>query len=276
MDAQAQTRANLLQMALQRFSGVMPNAAILAPPQVGMGGRGPIQTADLQPPMTTDPRVMGRSMQQIPPEVQGIMNLPQPFTPGMQNVMDRVTGMNVAYDVRDQLGNALRTGMGNPDSGFMGTDQSGMGGDTTGQSPSSSRTRSRTSEPSATSTKPKAKASGAGASSGSEASGSKGGFETASSKAGSESAGGKGGADNALSMLRKQRSGGMWDTLGTGVSLVQRSLAPEKGGLKSRTEYDRLLRGSDNFKKLDSNDQQRVRQAFAQWMDEQTLFKGKA
>jgi hypothetical protein len=57
---------------------------------------------------------------------------------------------------------------------------------------------------------------------------------------------------------------------------VQRSLAPEKGGLKSRTEYDRLLRGSDNFKKLDGNDQQRVRQAFAQWMDEQTLFKGKA
>lgn len=232
MDPQTQTRANLLQMALRSMAGgldgMMPRAAILSPPQVGMGGRGPIQTADLQPPMTTDPRAMGRSMQQIPPEVQGIMNLPQPFTPGMQNVMDRVTGMNVAYDVRDQLGNALRTGMGNA---------------------------------------PKAKPSGAGA---------KGGSEAAGSKAGSESAGRQGGEDNALSMLRKQRSGGMWDTLGTGVSLVQRSLAPEKGGLKSRTEYDRLLRGSDNFKKLSGDDQQKVRQAFAQWMDEQSLFKGKA
>jgi hypothetical protein len=53
-------------------------------------------------------------------------------------------------------------------------------------------------------------------------------------------------------------------------------MKPEKGGLKSRTEYDRLLRGSDNFKKLDGNEQQRVRQAFAQWMNEQNIFKGKA
>ena len=271
MDAQAQTRANLLQMALQRMSGVMPNAAILAPPQPGfggqqgMGGRRPL--ADLQPPMTSEPANVYGYPEGLPPEVRGVMNATQPFSRGMQGQMNMVDNMNAAYDVRDQLGNALRTGMGNPDSGFMGTDQSGMGGDTTSPLPSSTRTRSRTSESSATSTKPKAKASGAGASGGSEAAGSKGG---------SESTGGKGGADNALSMLRKQRSGGMWDTLGTGVSLVQRSLAPEKGGLKSRTEYDRLLRGSDNFKKLDSNDQQRVRQAFAQWMDEQTLFKGKA
>ena len=262
MDAQAQTRANLLQMALQRMSGVMPNAAILAPPQPGfggqqgMGGRRPL--ADLQPPMTSEPANVYGYPDGLPPEVRGVMNATQPFSRGMQGQMNMVDNMNAAYDVRDQLGNALRTGMGNPDSGFMGTDQSGIGGDTTSPSPSSTRTRSRTSESSATSTKPKAKASGAEASDG------------------SESAGGKGGADNALSMLRKQRSGGMWATLGTGVSLVQRSLAPEKGGLKSRTEYDRLLRGSDNFKKLDGDDQQKVRQAFAQWMDEQTLFKGKA
>jgi hypothetical protein len=80
----------------------------------------------------------------------------------------------------------------------------------------------------------------------------------------------------ALSYFRKNKSSAGWDALGTAVSLVQQSLKPEKGGLKSRAEYDRLLRGSDNFKKLDGNEQQRVRQAFAQWMNEQTIFKGKA
>jgi hypothetical protein len=80
----------------------------------------------------------------------------------------------------------------------------------------------------------------------------------------------------ALSYFRKNKTSPGWDALGTAVSLVQTSLTPEKGGLKSRTEYDRLLRGSDNFKKLDGNEQQRVRQAFAQWMNEQTVFKGKA
>ncbi len=80
----------------------------------------------------------------------------------------------------------------------------------------------------------------------------------------------------ALSYFRKNKQSGGWNALGTGVSLVQQSMKPEKGGLKSRTEYDRLLRGSDNFKKLDGNEQQRVRQAFAQWMNEQTIFKGKA
>lgn len=80
----------------------------------------------------------------------------------------------------------------------------------------------------------------------------------------------------ALSYFRKNKSSAGWDALGTAVSLVQRSLSPDKGGLKSRAEYDRLLRGSDNFKKLDGDEQQRVRQAFAQWMNEQTIFKGKA
>lgn len=80
----------------------------------------------------------------------------------------------------------------------------------------------------------------------------------------------------ALSYFRKNKQSGGWNALGTGVSLVQQSMKPEKGGLKSRTEYDRLLRGSDNFKKLDGNEQQRVRQAFAQWMNEQNIFKGKA
>lgn len=80
----------------------------------------------------------------------------------------------------------------------------------------------------------------------------------------------------ALSYFRKNKSSAGWNALGTAVSLVQRSLSPDKGGLKSRAEYDRLLRGSDNFKKLDGDEQQRVRQAFAQWMNEQTIFKGKA
>lgn len=80
----------------------------------------------------------------------------------------------------------------------------------------------------------------------------------------------------ALDYFRKNKSSAGWDALGTAVSLVQSSLKPEKGGLKSRAEYDRLLRGSDNFKKLDGDEQQRVRQAFAQWMNEQTVFKGKA
>jgi hypothetical protein len=80
----------------------------------------------------------------------------------------------------------------------------------------------------------------------------------------------------ALSYFRKNKTSAGWDALGTGVSLVQQSMKPEKGGLKSRAEYDRLLRGSDNFKKLEGNEQQRVRQAFAQWMNEQTIFKGKA
>ena len=80
----------------------------------------------------------------------------------------------------------------------------------------------------------------------------------------------------ALSYFRKNKTSAGWDALGTAVSLVQRSLSPDKGGQKSRTEYDRLLRGSDNFKKLDGNEQQRVRQAFAQWMNEQTVFRGKA
>jgi hypothetical protein len=80
----------------------------------------------------------------------------------------------------------------------------------------------------------------------------------------------------ALSYFRKNKTSPGWDALGTAVSLVQTSLTPEKGGLKSRAEYDRLLRGSDNFKKLEGNEQQRVRQAFAQWMNEQTIFKGKA
>jgi hypothetical protein len=80
----------------------------------------------------------------------------------------------------------------------------------------------------------------------------------------------------ALSYFRKNKTSAGWDALGTGVSLVQQSMKPEKGGLKSRTEYDRLLRGSDNFKKLEGNEQQRVRQAFAQWMNEQNIFKGKA
>jgi hypothetical protein len=80
----------------------------------------------------------------------------------------------------------------------------------------------------------------------------------------------------ALSYFRKNKTSAGWDALGTGVSLVQQSMKPEKGGLNSRAEYDRLLRGSDNFKKLEGNEQQRVRQAFAQWMNEQTIFKGKA
>jgi hypothetical protein len=281
MDAQAQTRANLLQMALQRISGVMPNAPILAPPQYGMGGQqgmgGRRPLADLQPPMTSDPANVYGYPEGLPPEMRGVMNATQPFSRGMQGQMNMVDNMNAAYDVRDQLGSALRNNMAvAPSYGDMGTDESGMGGDATSSSSPTTRTRSRTSESSSTSTKPKAKASGASASGSSQTAGSKSGSEASGSKGGSESDGGKGGADNALSMLRKQRSGGMWDTLGTGVSLVQRSLAPEKGGLKSRTEYDRLLRGSDNFKKLDGDDQQRVRQAFAQWMDEQTLFKGKA
>jgi len=247
-------------MALQQLSGGRGDTGILAAPQASFGGQpgaddGRLLTQPLMPPRTRNvPNVYGYP-EGLPPEIRGVMNATQPFSREMQGRMNMVDNMNNAYQVQDLLAERLRNGMGQtaPSYGDMGTGEDGMGGDTTSSS--------------SPSTRPKAKASGAGASSGSEKAG---------SKDGSESAGGKGGADNALSMLRKQRSGGMWNTLGTGVSLVQRSLAPEKGGLKSRTEYDRLLRGSDNFKKLDGDDQQRVRQAFSQWMDEQTLFKGKA
>lgn len=261
MDPQTQTRANLLQLALQRLSSGMPNAAILSPPQVSMGGRAPL--ADLQPPQTSAPANVYGYPEGLPPEIRGVYNATQPFSRGMQGQMNMVDNMNAAYDVRDQLGNALRSGMGgSPSYGDMGADQSGVGGGVTSPSSPSTATRSRASESSTSSSKPKAKPSGAS--------------ESGTKAAGSEADSSKGGADNALSMLRKQRSGGMWDTLGTGVSLVQRSLQPEKGGLKSRSEYDRLLRGSDNYKKLSGDDQQRVRQAFSQWMNEQTIFKGKA
>jgi cytoskeletal protein RodZ len=194
------------------------------------------------------------------------MNVTQPFSRGMQGQMNMVDNMNTAYNVRDQLGDALRNNMAvtqvrqsNPD--VTTPDAVVRSKDTPSKvSPTQSSSKPSPKTPTQSFGKP----TPLGVSSSPQ----QNKMSVPISKV--EPSG------DALSYFRKNKQSGGWNALGTGVSLVQQSMKPEKGGLKSRTEYDRLLRGSDNFKKLDGNEQQRVRQAFAQWMNEQTIFKGKA
>lgn len=243
-------------------------------------------------PQSTQPRTQQqdrpsgtqRATPQVEPQVsqmnaQDLLALPQPFTPGMQNVMDRVTGMNIAYDVQDLLGNRLRAGMGN--SPTRSTAQPSVGATapatrgTSPRQPTQAQGNARTVAPTQTQSKSSAVAEGkpTGPQSAKSAPKQEGNQPTAQKPTPVEKAEPSG---EALAYYRKNKSSAGWDALGTAVSLVQRSLSPDKGGLKSRAEYDRLLRGSENFKKLDGDEQQRVRQAFAQWMNEQTIFKGKA
>lgn len=243
-------------------------------------------------PQSTQPRTQqqGRlsGTQQATPQVepqssqmnaQDLLALPQPFTPGMQNVIDRVTGMNIGYDVQDLLGNRLRAGMGNSPTRSSALPSVGATSPTTRvtspRQPTQSQGNVRAVAPTQTQGKASAVAEGksTGPQSAKSAPKQEGSQPTAQKQTPVEKAEPSG---EALAYYRKNKSSAGWDALGTAVSLVQRSLSPDKGGLKSRAEYDRLLRGSDNFKKLDGDEQQRVRQAFAQWMNEQTIFKGKA
>lgn len=332
-------------------------------------------------PQSTQPRTQQqgrpsgsqRATPQVEPQssqmnAQDLLALPQPFTPGMQNVIDRVTGMNIGYDVQDLLGNRLRAGMGNSPTRSSAQPSVGATSPTTrvtsprqptqsqgnvravaptrfpnvsGKVPSgdwyvndvgdetrddigafgrtalgnlpedtwvwtspttqnkynekddswSRRTvggKSTTNKPSKPNTvqgQPQKQGSLRTVSPAQASNKATATQETSPriTQAEKPSATQKSTpvakaepSGEALSYFRKNKQSAGWDALGTAVSLVQRSLSPDKGGLKSRAEYDRLLRGSENFKKLDGDEQQRVRQAFAQWMNEQTIFKGKA
>jgi hypothetical protein len=267
--------------------------------------------ANLQPPQTSNvPNVYGYPAG-LPSDIRRVYDATQPLSQGLQGKVNTVNNMNTAYGVRDQLVDTLRSGMGGaPTAQELGYDTINIDDGLTMPTPSSVTTSSNVSKPPSasarTTTKTMASEPLGNIGSGSKVTTKKmdaGKPTTPAQQANPEQKPEKSASikaspsaeqskpsspsksapvaqaepsGEALSYFRKNKSSAGWDALGTAVSLVQQSLKPEKGGLKSRAEYDRLLRGSDNFKKLDGNEQQRVRQAFAQWMNEQTIFKGKA
>lgn len=73
-----------------------------------------------------------------------------------------------------------------------------------------------------------------------------------------------------LNFLRANQNTPLGKALAYGVSLVERSI--KKGELKDKSEYMKLLSGSEEFRKLDPEGQQKVRLGMQQWFQTQSAF----
>jgi hypothetical protein len=73
-----------------------------------------------------------------------------------------------------------------------------------------------------------------------------------------------------LDFIRKNQDTPLGKALAYGVSLVQESV--KKGQPKDRSEYMRLLAGSEQFRSLDPESQQKARLGMQQWFQTQSMF----
>lgn len=73
-----------------------------------------------------------------------------------------------------------------------------------------------------------------------------------------------------LNFLKYNQNTPPGKALAYGVSLVERSI--KKGELKDKSEYMKLLSGSEEFRKLDPEGQQKVRLGMQQWFQTQSKF----
>lgn len=74
----------------------------------------------------------------------------------------------------------------------------------------------------------------------------------------------------ALNFLKYNQGTPLGKALAYGVSLVQQSM--KKGQSKDKSEYMRLLSGSEEFRKLPPDGQQQVRLGMQQWFQTQSAF----
>lgn len=79
----------------------------------------------------------------------------------------------------------------------------------------------------------------------------------------------EGGGDT-LNFLKANQGTPLGKALAYGVSLVERSM--KKGEPKDKSEYMKLLSGSEEFRKLDPEGQQKVRLGMQQWFQTQSAF----
>jgi len=79
----------------------------------------------------------------------------------------------------------------------------------------------------------------------------------------------EGGGDT-LNFLRANQGTPLGKALAYGVSLVEQSI--KKGLLKDKSDYMKLLSGSEEFRKLDPEGQQKVRTGMQQWFQTQSAF----
>jgi hypothetical protein len=73
-----------------------------------------------------------------------------------------------------------------------------------------------------------------------------------------------------LNFLKANQGTPLGKALAYGVSLVERSM--KKGEPKDKSEYMKLLSGSEEFRKLDPEGQQKVRLGMQQWFQTQSAF----
>lgn len=73
-----------------------------------------------------------------------------------------------------------------------------------------------------------------------------------------------------LNFLRANQGTPLGKALAYGVSLVEQSI--KKGLLKDKSDYMKLLSGSEEFRKLDPEGQQKVRTGMQQWFQTQSAF----
>jgi len=79
----------------------------------------------------------------------------------------------------------------------------------------------------------------------------------------------EGGGDT-LNFLKANQGTPLGKALAYGVSLVEQSV--KKGQPKDKSEYMKLLSGSEEFRKLDPEGQQKVRTGMQQWFQTQSMF----
>lgn len=73
-----------------------------------------------------------------------------------------------------------------------------------------------------------------------------------------------------LNFLKANQGTPLGKALAYGVSLVERSM--KSGQPKDKSEYMKLLSGSEEFRKLDPEGQQKVRTGMQQWFQTQSAF----
>lgn len=73
-----------------------------------------------------------------------------------------------------------------------------------------------------------------------------------------------------LNFLKANQGTPLGKALAYGVSLVERSM--KSGQPKDKSEYMKLLSGSEEFRKLDPEGQQKVRLGMQQWFQTQSAF----
>ena len=73
-----------------------------------------------------------------------------------------------------------------------------------------------------------------------------------------------------LNFLKANQGTPLGKALAYGVSLVEQSM--KKGQPKDKSEYMKLLSGSEEFRKLDPEGQQKVRLGMQQWFQTQSAF----